>query len=164
MSKKERVQQLVDKIGFHRACEQLNMKSYDVVRLLGVKINNAEVCYNLVFDLYTDSLLPTTYKEFTLYIDDEGILSWSSADVEVYATPYWNTTNTLPIDILLYKDYNEDNIDYEYLSDTIELKPEFTDITEFIQYLKDFTYPETYKRINGLIDRIEEYESNNSNC
>ena len=161
MSKKEKVQQLVDKIGFHRACEQLNMKSYDVVRLLGVKINNAEVCYNLVFDLYTDSLLPTTYKEFTLYIDDEGILSWSSADVEVYATPYWNTTNTLPIDILQYKDYNEDNIDYEYLSDTIELKPEFTDITEFIQYLKDFTYPETYKRINGLIDRIEEYENNN---
>ena len=161
MSKKERVQQLVDKIGFHRACEQLNMKSYDVVRLLGVKINNPEVCYNLVFDLYTDSLLPTTYKEFTLYIDDEGILSWSSADVEVYATPYWNTTNTLPIDILLYKDYNEDNIDYEYLSDTIELKPEFTDITEFIQYLKDFTYPETYKRIHRLIDRIEEYESNN---
>ena len=161
MSKKERVQQLVDKIGFHRACEQLNMKSYDVVRLLGVKINNDEVCNNLVFDLYTDSLLPTTYKEFTLYIDDEGILSWSSADVEVYATPYWNVTNTLPIDILQYKDYNEDNIDYEYLSDTIELKPEFTDITEFIQYLKDFTYPETYKRINGLIDRIEEYESNN---
>ena len=161
MSKKEKVQQLVDKIGFHRACEELNMKSYDVVRLLGVKINNADVCYNLVFDLYTDSLLPTTYKEFTLYIDDEGILSWSSADVEVYATPYWNTTNTLPIDILQYKDYNEDNIDYEYLSDTIELKPEFTDITEFIQYLKDFTYPETYKRINGLIDRIEEYESNN---
>ena len=161
MSKKEKVQQLVDRIGFHRACEELNMKSYDVVRLLGVKINNPEVCYNLVFDLYTDSLLPTTYKEFTLYIDDEGILSWSSADVEVYATPYWNTTNTLPIDILLYKDYNEDNIDYEYLSDTIELKPEFTDITEFIQYLKDFTYPETYKRINGLIDRIKEYESNN---
>ena len=161
MSKKEKVQQLVDRIGFHRACEELNMKSYDVVRLLGVKINNPEVCYNLVFDLYTDSLLPTTYKEFTLYIDDEGILSWSSADVEVYATPYWNTTNTLPIDILQYKDYNEDNIDYEYLSDTIELKPEFTDITEFIQYLKDFTYPETYKRINGLIDRIKEYESNN---
>ena len=162
MSKKERVQQLVDRIGFHRACEQLNMKSYDVVRLLGVKINNDEVCNNLVFDLYTDSLLPTTYEEFTLYIDDEGILSWSSADVEVYATPYWNVTNTLPIDILQYKDYNEDNIDYEYLSDTsIELKPEFTDITEFIQYLKDFTYPETYKRINGLIDRIEEYESNN---
>ena len=161
MSKKEKVQQLVDRIGFHRACEELNMKSYDVVRLLGVKINNPEVCYNLVFDLYTDSLLPTTYKEFTLYIDDEGILSWSSADVEVYATPYWNVTNTLPIDILQYKDYNEDNIDYEYLSDTIELKPEFTDITEFIQYLKDFTYPETYKRINGLIDRIEEYESNN---
>ena len=161
MSKKERVQQLVDRIGFHRACEQLNMKSYDVVRLLGVKINNPEVCYNLVFDLYTDSLLPTTYKEFTLYIDDEGILSWSSADVEVYATPYWNTTNTLPIDILQYKGYNEDNIDYGYLEDTIELKPEFTDITEFIQYLKDFTYPETYKRIHRLIDGIEEYENNN---
>jgi len=158
---KQKIQQLVDKKGFHRTCENLHIKSYDLVRLFGVKINDTEVCNNLVFDLYTDSLLPTTYKEFTLYMDDEGILTWSSTDAEVYATPYWNCENKLPIDILQYKDYNEDNIDYEYLEDTsIELKPEFTDITEFIQYLKDFTYPETYKKIHRLIDRIDEYENN----
>ncbi len=151
---KEKIQQLVDKIGFHRTCEKLHMKSYELVRLFGVKINNTEVCNNLVFDLYTDSLLPTTYKEFTLYIDDEGILSWISTDAEVWATPYWNCENELPIDIVHYKRYNEDNIDYEYLSDNFKLKPEFTDITEFIQYLKDFTYPETYKKIHRLIDRI----------
>jgi uncharacterized protein YozE (UPF0346 family) len=61
----EKIQKLIDEIGFNETCERLQLKSYDMIRLFRLPIESRYV-ERLLSELFEDDKLPKQYEEFTI--------------------------------------------------------------------------------------------------
>lgn len=82
---------------------------------------------------------------FVVSYDLSGTIEWYNSEYLVYATPYWNGTMELPINIM-----NNDYDIFDYKIDLSELKDD-SDIIEF----KKFYYKKIGEITSGLNNRSE---------
>jgi hypothetical protein len=155
---KEKILKLIERDGFDGVLDSLQLKAYDLVEKFDLEINNPDMCWTLIYDLYKDNKLPSQYKEFTIELDNDGFLGWEdvSTNTLFYATPFWDAESNLPINIVTHKEYDERDLPDELRYIYIQIPYEFNNLEEFITWLRDFYYPTTYKVIKDITNRIDQ--------
>lgn len=150
---------MYDKFGLIRASKMMGVKPYEMINYSKIFFG-PEDADTVIHFMMSDGLLPDEYKGFNLNYDSSpGTLSWTKSptdliDINVYATPFWEGKNQIPINIdITYwfdktkKDAYEDNFEY-----IINLKDvEFKSIEELLIWFRDFYLPKTYNLIKSRI-------------
>ena len=116
---KEKIKNLIDAIGIHDAKKILGMKTTDIVNFTKMSINS-ELAYDIFYELFSENKLPKIYHEFELYFNImEGILQWECTNKDIfsnkkyvenmliYATPFWDGENKIPIVMSYYEVLDE---------------------------------------------------------
>jgi hypothetical protein len=171
---KEKIKNLIDAIGIHDAKKILGMKTTDIVNFTKMNINS-ELAYDIFYELFSENKLPKIYHEFELYFNImEGILQWECTNKDIfsnkkyvekmliYATPFWDGENDVPIVMSYYEvldeKTNESIIVFEDdFVESIKIDKTFKDIEELLIWIRDFYLPEVY---NVIIKYRNEYRKN----
>ena len=112
MDKKEALRKKIDKYGLEQVGKILHMSTTKLVRYCDYPVDNIEIIYELLLDLYDDLHNRPggyfAYKEFSIHYDRfEGLLIWNNGgyvenngggvSFEFYATPFYNAEPMVPI-------------------------------------------------------------------
>lgn len=161
MTKTEKIQKLIDEIGFDETCERLQLKSYDIIRLFRLPIDSRYVKI-LLSELFEDDKLPKQYEEFTImnFDTENHTVTWESYFGDAMISPFLDDVEI--IDIWLFK-YRSETTDKGYYHNDIpkrygKLKSEgeFNNLEEFLVWVRDFYFPECAKTIRRLIKENNE--------
>ena len=161
MTKTEKIQKLIDEIGFDETCERLQLKSYDIIRLFRLPIDSRYVKI-LLSELFEDDKLPKQYEEFTImnFDTENHTVTWESYFGDAMISPF-GVENEI-INIWLFK-YRSETTDKGYYHNDIpkrygKLKSEgkFNNLEEFLVWVRDFYFPECAKTIRRLIKENNE--------
>lgn len=161
MTKTEKIQKLIDEIGFDETCERLQLKSYDVIRLFRLPIESRYV-ERLLSELFEDDKLPKQYEEFTImnFDTENHTVTWESYFGDAMISPFVDENKI--IGVWLFK-YRSETTDRGYYHNDIpkrygKLKSEgeFNNIEEFLVWVRDFYFPECAKTIRRLIKENNE--------
>lgn len=156
----ETFKKIYEKFGLREASKMSGIKTYDIIRYSNISFGVKDA-YILLMDMMSDGLLPKQYKGYELYYDFlSATLYWeknnqgSFYQIVVMATPFWNGTKEIPIDIqVIYWMNKEKSESYEDdFSKVIELGDiVFNNIEELLVWFRDFYLPETYNVIKSTI-------------
>ena len=166
---KEAIRNLIDSVGVFSAQNILGLSLSELITISGSKIY-PEIMHVLLPELLIDGVLPSKYKEFSLVYDFDGMLTWSTLDtlrtrvdggylkeiILVYATPYWDDSSLLPIDVEYYEGSLGDNAvveDQPTLGefDSIQLPESFNSMEELITFFNEVYSPTVYNLIMNKI-------------
>lgn len=167
---KEAIRNLIDSVGVFSAQNILGLSLSELITISGSKIY-PEIMHVLLPELLIDGVLPSKYKEFSLVYDGDGILTWSTLDtlitrvdggylkeiILVYATPYWDDSSLLPIDVEYYEGWlgkgNTVGEDQPTLGefDSIQLPDSFNNMEELLTFFNEVYSPTVYNLIMNKI-------------
>jgi hypothetical protein len=173
----KKLNELIDKHGAQKVMSLTNMSAVELYVLTNRPIEDPEVAYDLIIELFTQNKLPKRYNGFNIDIDSMvGTLSWTrDAVVELmgktfvegslsYATPFWDGDSFIPIDTNYYelRDLDGKVITTEEDEDfysQIDVEMSFENIEQLLIWYKDFYLPKTSskikKHLEGYRDLVE---------
>jgi hypothetical protein len=146
--------------GLYDTSRITGLKSYDIINILNQPLDT-QLSNDLLFDMLMSGVLPKKYNGIDFFIGNDGVWYLSKEfkmnnglQVKVFsmATPFWEGTDILPFDTTNYKIYDDiidETFDYDTeLHDSVDVSGNFENITELIQWYKDFYLPHIEKFFN----------------
>lgn len=165
------IQTLIDRInknGLKATAEIVGLKMYELLQITNSRISILDAT-EIFVELLKDGIIPSEYNGFHItYERFYGTVSWSSSnnrpqiDIDVYATPFWEGDDFIPIDINEFTYLNEtlewDNI-YSIVGDinieNIIPTGQFENYDEFLNFINKVYYPQVYNIIIKSIMKLK---------
>jgi hypothetical protein len=159
MSKSEKISELINRVGLTDASKILGLPRYEMVRIVDKPFDEVTANF-LLWDLMDDNLLPKSYKNSTIYVND-GIFYWTTkftdnvgfVEMSTMATPFWDGSKVTPVetDWVLIKNEEGDSIydqetGGEYFDEIIN-RTNFDGIEDLLTWYKHFYLPKVYNLI-----------------
>jgi hypothetical protein len=178
MDKKEALRKKIDKYGLEQVGKILHMSTTKLVRYCDYPVDNIEIIYELLLDLYDDLHNRPggyfAYKEFSIHYDRfEGLLIWNNGgyvenngggvSFEFYATPFYNAEPMVPITLSSIWIDNidggeameiSDEIDDEYYDSYRVDYKQLNSVDKLIEWFHNIYLPRTYYKIYDMMSEI----------
>lgn len=107
--KKQKLNQLIKDYGLYETSKSIGISMEKLIEFSGHIINTPMDAYDILCELIENKKIETTYNGFTIYLQNfEGIFYWRNKGLWIAATPFWDGSEGIPVDIDIYdKDYYE---------------------------------------------------------
>lgn len=157
--------------------ETSNITGLDIIDLVnksGTRINS-EIAYQILLELFNQRKLPMSYEEFTFeYSRFDGTLIWTGVfdnelngekiteEISLYITPFWDGSPQIPFNVMSFAFFDErgEIIDESEESDyfkSIEVRDEFDNVKDLLNWYKNFYLPKSYEMImDEILPELEE--------
>lgn len=172
---KKRLRQLIDTYGLIETSELIGLSLLKLSQISEYPLSDVDygVISELIFELYRTGLLKKNYKDYYIGIelDMSGeYIYWETGrffekdgdtyreDISVYATPFWDGEDQIPIDLLNYKlVWDDDMADYPGHSQSIiKVDTKFRDIEHLIDWFHFWYLPNVHDRIEEMVKEIRD--------
>lgn len=172
LSAKEKLKKIYKEKGIYEVTKITGLASYDVIRLLDIKLNTV-LSNEVLTDLVYDKILPNPYKNISFTVGNDGVWYLDSifelndgiiVKVGSMATPFWDGTDILPIDTNYFEFFegkdNKTPIKSEEaeLYDSFDVSGNFENIEKLIEWYRDFYLPKVEKVIKDHLDKFLTYD------
>jgi len=159
----ETIKNYVEKYGLLRTSEILGLSLTEIVKITNHPIN-PELANELIVENFRNGNLDRTYKEFKLSLEYGDVIGWFGQfdngpfgnyveQYFIYATPYHEGLQNLPIDVSWCDLLNQDDgsvksIEGEsnYFYD-LEVRDNFESVKDLFDWYNNFYLPKTYNVI-----------------
>jgi len=167
MSKlKEKILNLIDKLGLWETKEIMGVSLVKLVRLADLKIDSG-LAGEIIIEGINNETLPTEYKEFKISTNSDGVVYWEGKlktdhflpdlieTIWVMATPFWDGMKYTPVEsdwysLITSQDTLIDEIeaggDYYEQLDEVEV---FSNVNDLLSWYEKVYLPGVYQIIMG---------------
>lgn len=154
----EILRNLVEKHGVYEASKILGLSHVEVIMKSGIEIDN-EMANTVLYDLLREKKIPIHYEEFEIYTDNmTGSFIWEghlknflNERILVYATPFWDGENYIPIQSDFYRfTINNEEFEIDTMDDfnrVLDSRSIFDNIEDLLTWYKHFYLPKVHDMI-----------------
>lgn len=164
------IRQQVKDHGLDRVAKMMDVSMTKVVELGQIPIDPV-IATNLLYENMGNMKLSRSYGEFEIGRGYSGVFTWtgeipinenSYLNLYVFATPYWDGENVLPIELDSFTIYAKENKSYTDSADgqvnrSVDIPSHFDTIDELLLWYEESYRPTVYNIImEDFVDEIKD--------
>ena len=156
----ETIKNYVEKHGLERTSEILGLSLTEIVKITNHPIDN-KLANLIIFENFKNGVLARTYKDFKLQPEYGDTIGWFGQidngpfknyveQYFIYATPYYDYKQQIPVDVSWCDLLNQDDGSVKSIegegtySYDVEIQDNFKSVEDLFEWYNNFYLPETY--------------------